>query len=155
MPPRHRLLAAILGALTALGPLGVDMYLPAFPMMAAELGVGPGAIQRTLATFLLGMAVGQLVHGPLSDRLGRRAPLFAGLAIYGLASVGCAVAQDATVLAWLRLVQALGGCVGIVVARAMVRDLCDERGAVRMSAALMLAMIRRHLTREILVPSVG
>jgi len=151
MPPRHRLLAAILGALTALGPLGVDMYLPAFPMMAAELGVGPGAIQRTLATFLLGMAVGQLVHGPLSDRLGRRAPLFAGLAIYGLASVGCAVAQDATVLAWLRLVQALGGCVGIVVARAMVRDLCDERGAVRMSAALMLAMG----AAPILAPALG
>jgi DHA1 family bicyclomycin/chloramphenicol resistance-like MFS transporter len=151
MPPRHRLLAAILGALTALGPLGVDMYLPAFPVMAAELGVGPGAIQRTLATFLLGMAVGQLVHGPLSDRLGRRAPLFAGLVIFGLASVGCAVAVDATVLAWLRLLQALGGCVGIVVARAMVRDLCDERGAVRMSAALMLAMG----AAPILAPALG
>lgn len=140
MPQGHRLLAVLLGALTALGPLGVDMYLPAFPAMGEALGASPGAIQRTLATFLLGMAVGQLAYGPLSDRIGRRRPLFVGLAVFTLASVGCALAQDATMLAWLRLLQALGGCVGVVVARAVVRDVSDERGAVRMQAMLMLAM---------------
>jgi DHA1 family bicyclomycin/chloramphenicol resistance-like MFS transporter len=140
MPQNHRLLAALLGALTALGPLGVDMYLPAFPTMGEALGATPAAIQRTLATFLLGMAVGQLAYGPLADRLGRRRPLFAGLAVFTLASIGCAVAASAEALAWLRLMQALGGCVGVVVARAVVRDLCDERGAVRMMAMLMLAM---------------
>ncbi|MBU8542095.1 MULTISPECIES: multidrug effflux MFS transporter [Roseomonadaceae] len=140
MPEHYRRLAILLGALTALGPLGIDMYLPAFPAMGADLGASPAAIQRTLAVFLLGMAAGQLVYGPLSDRLGRRLPLFVGMGVYTLASIGCAVASSADALVWLRLAQALGGCVGVVVARAVVRDLCDERGAVRMMSMLMLAM---------------
>ena len=140
MPQRYRLLAALLGALTALGPLGVDMYLPAFPVMGVALDASPAAIQRTLATFLLGMALGQLAYGPLSDRIGRRRPMFVGIAVFVLASIGCAMAASAEALTWLRLMQALGGCVGVVVARAVVRDLCDERGAVRMMAALMLVM---------------
>lgn len=140
MPEAYRRLAALLGALTALGPLGVDMYLPAFPAIGEDLGASPAAVQLTLATFLLGMAAGQLVVGPLADRYGRRAPLFAGLALFGLASLGCALAASAEALAWLRLLQALGGCAGMVVARAVVRDLCDERGAVRMMAMLMLVM---------------
>jgi DHA1 family bicyclomycin/chloramphenicol resistance-like MFS transporter len=140
MPEHHRRLAALLGALTALGPLGVDMYLPAFPARGLALAATPAEIQQTLATFLLGMAAGQLVHGPLSDRLGRRVPLLLGMAVFTLASVGCALAGSAEALVWLRLAQALGGCVGVVVARAVVRDLCDERGTVRMMSMLMLAM---------------
>jgi DHA1 family bicyclomycin/chloramphenicol resistance-like MFS transporter len=140
MPEGYRRLAALLGMLTALGPLGVDLYLPAFPAMGADLGAAPDAVQRTLAAFLLGMAAGQLVFGPLSDRFGRRPPIFAGLALFGLASIGCALAASAEALAWLRLAQALGGCAGVVVARAVVRDLCDDRGAVRMMAMLMLVM---------------
>lgn len=140
MPEHYRRLAALLGALTALGPLGIDMYLPAFPAMGAELGASPAAIQRTLAVFLLGMAAGQLFYGPLSDRVGRRLPLFLGMVVFTLASIGCALAASAEALVWLRLAQALGGCVGVVVARAVVRDLCDERGAVRMMSMLMLAM---------------
>ncbi len=140
LPAGHRALAALLGALTALGPLGVDMYLPAFPVMGADLGASPAQVQRTLAAFLFGMAAGQLVFGPLSDRYGRRAPLFGGLALFSLASLGCALAASAEALAWLRLAQALGGCAGMVAARAVVRDLCDERGAVRMMATLMLVM---------------
>lgn len=140
MPQGYRRLALILGALTALGPLGVDMYLPAFPTLATDLAASPAAVQRTLAAFLLGMAVGQLVFGPLSDRLGRRVPMFAGLALFGLASAACALAKTAEALAWLRLAQALGGCAGIVIARAVVRDVCDERGMVRMNALLMLVM---------------
>lgn len=140
MPPHHRRLALLLGALIALGPLGVDMYLPAFPAMQAELAAAPEAIQRSLAAFLLGLAAGQVAVGPLADRHGRRAPLFCGLALFVAASVGCALAASAEALAWLRLLQALGGCAGMVVARAVVRDLCDERGAVRMMAMLMLVM---------------
>ncbi|WP_203076216.1 multidrug effflux MFS transporter [Falsiroseomonas ponticola] len=140
MPEHYRRLAILLGALTALGPLGVDMYLPAFPAMGADLGAGPAEVQRTLATFLLGMALGQLAYGPLADRVGRRIPMMVGLALFILASIGCALARSAESLAWLRLLQALGGCVGTVVSRAVVRDLCDERGAVRMMSLLMLAM---------------
>jgi DHA1 family bicyclomycin/chloramphenicol resistance-like MFS transporter len=140
MPPRYRLIATLLGALTALGPLGVDMYLPAFPAMGQDLSASPAAIQRTLATFLLGLAVGQVAFGALSDRIGRRRPIFVGLAVFTLASAGCAIAASAEALTWLRLLQALGGCAGMVVARAVVRDLCDERGAVRMMAMLMLVM---------------
>lgn len=116
------------------------MYLPAFPAMGAELAASPAAIQRTLAVFLLGMAAGQLFYGPLSDRVGRRRPLFLGMIVFTLASIGCALAASAEALVWLWLAQALGGCVGVVVARAVVRDLCDERGAVRMMSMLMLAM---------------
>lgn len=140
MPEHYRRLAALLGALTALGPLGVDMYLPAFPAMASDLGATPAAIQRSLAAFLLGLAAGQLAVGPFADRHGRRAPLFFGLSLFVLASVGCAMAASAEALVWLRVLQAVGGCAGMVVARAVVRDLCDERGAVRMMAMLMLVM---------------
>ncbi len=140
MPEHHRRLAALLGALTALGPLGVDMYLPAFPAMARDLAAEPAAIQRSLAAFLLGLALGQVAVGPLADRFGRRVPLFFGLALFALASAGCALAASAEALTALRVVQALGGCAGMVVARAVVRDLCDERGAVRMMAMLMLVM---------------
>lgn len=140
MPEAYRRLAALLGSLTALGPLGVDMYLPAFPLMAADLAASPAAVQRTLAAFLLGIAAGQLVFGPLADRYGRKPPILAGLVVFALASVGCALAVSADALTWLRLLQGLGGCAGMVVARAVVRDLCDERGSVRMMAMLMLVM---------------
>jgi DHA1 family bicyclomycin/chloramphenicol resistance-like MFS transporter len=140
MPQHHIRLAILLGALTALGPLGVDMYLPAFPAMGEGLRASPAEVQHTLATFLLGMAIGQVFYGPLADRVGRRLPMMLGLVLFTLASIGCALAQSAESLAWLRLLQALGGCVGTVVSRAVVRDLCDERGAVRMMSMLMLAM---------------
>jgi DHA1 family bicyclomycin/chloramphenicol resistance-like MFS transporter len=140
MPEGYRRLAALLGSLTALGPLGVDLYLPAFPQMAADLGESAEAVQRTLAAFLLGIAGGQLVFGPLSDRFGRRAPLFFGLALFAAASAGCAMAGSTASLIWLRVAQAIGGCAGMVIARAVVRDVADERGAVRMMAMLMLVM---------------
>lgn len=140
MPEHFRRIAFLLGALTALGPLGIDMYLPAFPAMGLDLGADAATIQRSLAVFLLGMAGGQLIYGPVSDRYGRRLPMFVGMVVFTLASIGCALASSAELLVWLRLAQALGGCVGVVVARAVVRDLCDERGAVRMMSMLMLAM---------------
>ena len=138
--PSHRTLALILGALAGMGPFSVDMYLPAFPALAQSLETTPGAVQGTLAVYFLGMAVGQVFYGPVADRFGRRGPLFAGLGLFALASAVCAVAPDIGSLTAARLAQALGGCSGMVIARAVVRDVTDERGAVRLMASLMLVM---------------
>lgn len=129
-----------LGALTALGPLSIDMYLPAFPAMAVDLGAPAGGMEFTLATFFLGMAVGQLAYGPLSDRFGRRPPLLAGLAVYTLASLGCALAATATELTLWRAFQALGGAAGLVISRAIVRDRCNAREAARAFSLLIPVM---------------
>ncbi|MBP0466325.1 Bcr/CflA family multidrug efflux MFS transporter [Roseomonas sp. PWR1] len=123
-----------------MGPFSVDMYLPAFPALAQSLETTPGAVQGTLAVYFLGMAVGQVFYGPVADRFGRRAPLFAGLGLFALASAVCAAAPDIGSLTLARLAQALGGCSGMVIARAVVRDVTDERGAVRLMASLMLVM---------------
>lgn len=133
-------LLAVLALLAAFGPLSIDMYLPALPVIGAELGGGMEGAQLTLAAFFLGMAAGQLVHGPLADRYGRRRPLFAALVLYILASVLCALAWDMGWLIALRLLQALGGCAGMVISRAVVRDLSDRMDPVRMMARLMLIM---------------
>lgn len=133
-------LAALLGLLAAFGPLSIDMYLPALPAIGAELGGGMEGAQLTLAAFFLGMAAGQLLHGPLADRYGRRRPLFAALLLYTAASAACALATANDALVALRLLQALGACAGMVIARAVVRDLADRFDPVRMMARLMLVM---------------
>ncbi len=138
--PGQRRLALILGALAAIGPFSIDMYLPALPEIGASLGASAGAVQGTLAIYFLGLAFGQVLYGPLSDRHGRRRPLFVGLGLYSAAAVACALAPDVQALTGARLVQALGGCAGMVIARAVVRDVTDERGAVRLMAQLMLVM---------------
>ncbi len=130
----------VLGLLSAFAPLSIDMYLPALPAIGAELGGGTQAAQATLAAYFAGMAIGQLLHGPLSDRFGRRRPLFAGLVLYVLASLGCALAAGMPSLVALRFVQALAGCAGMVIARAVVRDLAEQVDPVRMMARLMLVM---------------
>lgn len=130
----------ILGALTAFAPLSIDMYLPAFPAIEAHYGVGAAAVQATLATFFVGLAVGQAFYGPISDRYGRRGPLVIGIALYVLASALAAIAPGIETLTLARLAQALGGCAGIVIARAMVRDLFHERDAARVYSHLMLVM---------------
>ncbi|MFN7113445.1 MAG: Bcr/CflA family multidrug efflux MFS transporter [Alphaproteobacteria bacterium] len=130
----------LLGTLTAFGPLSIDMYLPAFPAMAEALGVPQGRIELSLASFFIGMAFGQLVYGPLTDRYGRKKPLYAGLLIYILASAACAMASSADSLIFFRLLQALGACAGIVVSRAMVRDLFDHREGAQVFSLLMLVM---------------
>lgn len=130
----------VLAALTAIGPLSIDMYLPAFPTMAAELEVEGGAIEGTLASFFIGLALGQLAYGPLSDRFGRKSPLYFGLALYVVASVACVLAPTVESLQGWRFVQALGGCGGMVIARAVIRDRCDPRSAARAFSLLMLIM---------------
>lgn len=130
----------LLGALTAIGPLSIDMYLPAFPAMEGDLQAAPGSVEYTLSSFFIGMALGQLIYGPLSDRFGRRPPLLAGLALYTLASLGCAYAPDVHLLAGVRFLEALGGCAGLVITRAVVRDRCGARDSARAFSLLILVM---------------
>lgn len=130
----------LLGVLTAIGPLSIDMYLPGFPAMAAEFADTPGRPEYTLAGFFVGTAVGQLFYGPLSDRFGRKPPLYFGLALYTLAAFGCALSASLYHLAAWRLLQGLGGCAGMVITRAVVRDRCGVRDSARAFSMLMLVM---------------
>ncbi len=142
LPPagvRHGVgLVVALGGLSAFGPLSLDMYLPALPTISAELHAGTASVQLTLTACLAGLALGQLVAGPLSDVVGRRRPLLVGVAGYVLASVLCAIAPTLPLLLAARLAQGMCGSAGIVVARAVVRDLYDGAGAARYFARLML-----------------
>ncbi|BCL74839.1 Bcr/CflA family drug resistance efflux transporter [Jeongeupia sp. HS-3] len=130
----------LLGILTAIGSVSIDMYLPAFPAIQQSLNASSGSVQLTLTTFFVGMLAGQLVYGPASDRFGRKKPLMAGLALYSLASIGCMLAQSIESLMFWRFIQAFGACSGIVLARAIVRDRCDPREAARSFSMLMLIM---------------
>jgi DHA1 family bicyclomycin/chloramphenicol resistance-like MFS transporter len=133
-------LALILGALTAVGPLAIDMYLPSLPTIAREFGVSAGAVQASLAAYYIGIAIGQAFYGPLSDRVGRKPALYLGLGVFFVSSIGCARAATVETLVVFRFLQALGGCAPIVVPRAVVRDYFDQRGSVRMLSLLMLVM---------------
>ena len=113
----------VLGGLTMFGPLSLDLYLPALPQLADDLNASASAAQLSITACLVGLAVGQLLAGPLSDRLGRKRPLIIGLVAYLLASIACALAPSVTVLIVLRLIQGLGGAAGIVISRAIARDL--------------------------------
>ncbi len=128
----------VLGALSAFGPMSIDMYLPAFPALARHFAAGEAQVQLTLTACLAGLALGQLLYGPLSDARGRRRPLYAGLVAYVVASGLCAVAPSVAVLTGLRFVQGLGGAAGIVIARAVVRDLYSGVAAARFFSLLML-----------------
>ncbi len=133
-------LAGTLGMLTAFGALSIDMYLPGLPAIASELQTDAAAAQQTLSAFFLGMALGQVLYGPISDRLGRRSPLIFGCTLYAAACAACALAPSIQSLIVLRFVQALGACAGIVIARSIVRDLFDPRESARMYSLLMLLM---------------
>jgi DHA1 family bicyclomycin/chloramphenicol resistance-like MFS transporter len=131
-------LVIVLGSINAIGPLSIDMYLPAFPEIAGDLGTSASQVQLTLTACVAGLALGQLFIGPLSDRLGRRAPLMAAMLTYTVASILCSLAPSAPVLIGLRFVQGLAGAGGIVIARAVVRDLHSGVEAVRLFSSLML-----------------
>jgi DHA1 family bicyclomycin/chloramphenicol resistance-like MFS transporter len=131
-------LIVILGALTATGPLSIDMYLPALPQLARDLSAGPVPAQLTLTSCVAGLALGQIVAGSVSDAWGRRRPLLIGLAAYAAASLLCAIAPNVQTLIALRLIQGAAGAAGIVIARAIVRDLYDGAGVARVFALLML-----------------
>jgi MFS transporter, DHA1 family, multidrug resistance protein len=147
----HGRLVVLLGALSAFGPLSMDMYLPGLPSMARDLSAPAWAAQLTITTSMLGLAGGQLVAGPISDALGRRRPLLAGLAAYMATSLLCAMAPNIWMLLGFRLVQGAAGAAGIVIARAIVRDLHTGVAAARFFALLMLV----NGLAPILAPLVG
>ncbi|QFY41272.1 multidrug effflux MFS transporter [Candidatus Methylospira mobilis] len=141
---------AILGLLCAFPPLATDMYLPAFPQMAQAFGVGDGAIQATLSIFFIGLALGQAVYGPLIDRYGRRIPLLIGIGIYVLSSLLCLVTSDIALFTGLRLLQAVGGCAGMIIGRAVVRDLFDEFESARVLSLMMVMMTLAPIVAPVL-----
>lgn len=148
---KHIELVIVLGLITAFAPISIDMYLPALPEIAHKLNSNLDTVQYSLAVFFIGVAIGQLIYGPLTDRFGRRAPLFFGVAIYIAASIGCAMANSITLLITLRFFQALGCCAGIVVPRAAVRDLFERKEAAKVFSSLLLVMG----VSPILAPLVG
>ncbi len=144
-------LVIILGFLSAFGPLSIDMYLPALPAMARTLHAPTSAAQLTLTGCLAGLALGQLVSGPVSDARGRRGPLLAGVAGFAAASALCAVAPDVWLLLVLRFAQGFAGGAGIVIARAVVRDLYADDAMARIYAIQLLITG----TAPILAPIIG
>ncbi len=141
----------VLGALVALGPLTIDMYLPALPALTADLATTSSTAQLTLTGTLVGLALGQLVIGPLSDALGRRRPLLAGAALHVAASLAITVAPNVAVLGVLRVLQGVGAAAGAVIALAIIRDLYTGRAAATMFSRLMLVMG----VAPVLAPTVG
>ena len=144
-------LLVTLGALTAFAPMATDLYLPAFPNIANSLGVDIPTVQVTLAASFAGLGAGQILYGPLSDRYGRRRPLIAGLVLFILASIGCAFSTTLPMLTSMRLLQALGGCAGLVIARAIVRD-CYTGAAMARTMSLMTMVFA---LAPLIAPSVG
>ncbi|BCY12749.1 multidrug effflux MFS transporter [Actinoplanes sp. L3-i22] len=141
----------VLGFLTALGPLTIDMYLPSLPTITDDLHATAAAVQLTLTGTLIGLAFGQLLVGPLADAVGRRVPLLAGIAVHVLASVLCVLAPNLAVLGSLRVLQGLGAAAAAVIAMAMVRDLFDGLSAARLFSRLMLVVG----VAPILAPTIG
>jgi DHA1 family bicyclomycin/chloramphenicol resistance-like MFS transporter len=133
-------LTLVLGAIMALGPLALDMYLPALPMLQVEFDASPARVQHTVSAYLFGMAIGQLAMGPLTDRFGRKPPLLGGLGLFVVASVGCALARNIESFVLLRLAQALGGSSIMVVVRAVIRDRFDAIQSARVLSLMMLVM---------------
>src|SRR3954447_26398220 len=157
-PPGERLrrrdriqLVLVLGSLIALGPLTIDTYLPALPAITRDLQTGAAAVQLTLTGTLAGLALGQVVIGPISDAVGRRAPLLAGTGLHVLASVLCVIAPNIAVLGALRVLQGLGAAAAMVVAMAIVRDLYTGLAAATLLSRLILVMG----AAPILAPTLG
>ena len=128
----------LLGCFSALGPFAIDLYLPAFPVITADLQASAGQVQLSLVVFFASLAAGQLFYGPLSDAIGRKPPLIGGMALFFLASLGCAFAPNIATLIGLRIVQGLGACSGSIMARAIVRDHHSGPAAARTLSQMML-----------------
>jgi DHA1 family bicyclomycin/chloramphenicol resistance-like MFS transporter len=141
----------ILGLLSAIGPFSIDMYLPGFPAIAKDLHTSVGIVSYSLASFFIGICIGQLICGPLLDRFGRKMPLYVGMIIYVLSSIGCALSWSIELLIVMRFFQALGGCVGIVAPRAIIRDIFP----VEENAKIFSFMILILGVSPIIAPTVG
>ncbi|GAC1585222.1 MAG: multidrug effflux MFS transporter [Ginsengibacter sp.] len=141
----------VLGLLTAIGPFSIDMYLPGFPSIATALHTSIANVTRSLSSFFIGISLGQLLYGPLLDRYGRKPPVYFGMAIYLIASIACAFSSSVNTLILLRLIQALGGCAGMVAARAMVRDIFPVEENAKVFSLLMLVVA----VSPIIAPTLG
>lgn len=137
---RYFLTVLILGSLTALGPFSIDMYLPGFPAIAKTFNTTTAQVSLSLSSFFIGIAVGQLLYGPLLDRFGRKKPLYAGLIVYIITSIGCYFAGTLQLLITLRFLQAIGSCAASVAAMAMVRDLFPIEENAKIFAFLILIL---------------
>ncbi len=150
-PPPGFAVIALLATLTAFGPMSLDLYLPAFPDIARDFDVDTHAVQLTFSSALLGLGLGQVLWGPVGDRWGRRMPLLAGITVYSLASLLLAVAPSLEVMVGLRFLQAVAGSVGIVLARAITRDLWRGPDLARALSTIMLVF----MVAPILAPVLG
>jgi DHA1 family bicyclomycin/chloramphenicol resistance-like MFS transporter len=130
--------AVVLGLVSAVGPFAIDMYLPALPSIGGTLGGSPAAVQMSLTVFFIALSMGQLIYGPIADMVGRKPPLYAGLGLFALASIGCALAPDTGTLIALRFFEGLGACAGMVMPLAIARDLYTGAEAARMMSLVML-----------------
>jgi len=133
-------LILILGSLTALGPFSIDMYLPGFSGIAKDLDTTVAKVSMSLSSYFIGISAGQLLYGPLLDRFGRKKPLFVGLMVYILASLGCVYVSDIDSFIFLRFVQAIGSCAATVASVAMVRDLFPVKDIPKVFSLLMLVL---------------
>ncbi len=145
------ILILILGALSTISPFSIDMYLPGFPAIAKDLNTSIHIVQLSLTSYFVGIAVGQLLYGPLLDRFGRKQPLYAGLLIYIVASVGCATTGSADALIAMRFFQAIGGCAGMVAAQALVRDLFPVEKTAQVFSWIILVIV----VSPMIAPAVG
>lgn len=148
---KRTLLILILGLLSAIGPFSIDMYLPGFPTIAADLHTTVDNVSYSLSSFFIGICVGQMICGPLLDRFGRKRPLYVGLIIYIIASLGCAMANSVELLIGFRFLQALGGCVGMVAPGAIVRDSFPVKENAKIFSLLILILG----VSPIIAPTVG
>ncbi|HTP93624.1 MAG TPA: multidrug effflux MFS transporter [Xanthobacteraceae bacterium] len=148
---RNFLIILILGALSTVSPFSIDMYLPAFPQIARDLGTTPAEISLSVSGYFIGLALGQLCYGPLLDRFGRKRPLYAGMTLFILASLGCIAARSPGLFIALRLLQAIGGCVAGVGAVAMVRDFFPARESAKILSLLILVLS----VSPLFAPSIG
>lgn len=151
MKTNRKIILLILGLLSAIGPFSIDMYLPAFDTIAGDFNTNIEKVQLSLTSFFIGIAIGQLIYGPLLDKYGRKKPLMVGLGIYVVTSILCVFTPDVDSLILLRFAQALGSCAGMVASRAMVQDYYQGKEAARVFSLLMLVIA----ISPILAPSAG
>jgi MFS transporter, DHA1 family, multidrug resistance protein len=148
---QHFIIILILGALSTISPFAIDMYLPGFPTIAKDLHTTIASVQLSLTSYFVGIAAGQILYGPLLDRFGRKIPLYAGLIVYTVASLGCAITESVESLIVMRFFQALGGCAGMVAAQTLVRDLFPkERTAQAFSWMVLVVAVS-----PMIAPTVG
>ena len=148
---QYRVIISVLGALSAIGPFSVDMYLPGFPAIATDLSTDIAHVGLSLTSFFIGISLGQIVHGPMMDRYGRKKPLMLGLVVYIVAALGCAFSPSVLSLIILRFFLALGACVGMTGSRAVVRDLFSGAETARVLSALVMVFG----VSPIIAPTIG